>query len=149
MTRDPMQELIEAVAQAIYEQWKDQDGYEPWAACGNSLKQDDARQIARAAVARAEQAQGVEGGWLPIETPPPRSLPTLVSRPAYSADQFGPVAAFVDVAGVWRVWLSEGGDSPVPFEPTHWRPLPPPPGPAATPKSATGEVSSPDPKGAL
>lgn len=60
MTRDPMQELIEAVAQAIYEQWKDQDGYEPWAACGNSLKQDDARQIARSAISRAEQAQGVE-----------------------------------------------------------------------------------------
>ena len=50
----------------------------------------------------------------------------LVSRPsdrlAYSA-----TTAFLDMANVWRVFRSEGGMTPLPFVPTHLRPLPAPP----------------------
>jgi hypothetical protein len=47
-------ELTEAVAKAIYEQWINNDGYKPWADRGNSLKQDEARDIARAALRTAQ-----------------------------------------------------------------------------------------------
>lgn len=40
-------ELEEAAAKRIYEAWADQPGYVPWVAWGNSLKQDEARRIAR------------------------------------------------------------------------------------------------------
>jgi hypothetical protein len=52
--------------------------------------------------------------------------PVIVSRPsdelAYQA-----TTAFLDVTGVWRVFRSEGGMTPLRFEPTHWMPLPSPP----------------------
>ena len=48
--------LVEAVAKAVYEQWADRPGYVPWVPGGNSHKQDDARRIARDAL-----AFGVEG----------------------------------------------------------------------------------------
>lgn len=38
---------LEAKAKAIYETWKDQDGWVPWVAYGNSTKQDEARAAAR------------------------------------------------------------------------------------------------------
>ncbi|MCO7503156.1 MULTISPECIES: hypothetical protein [unclassified Pseudomonas] len=43
---------LEAEAQRIYESWSDQRGYVPWVARGNSLKQDEARRQARAALER-------------------------------------------------------------------------------------------------
>jgi len=43
---------LEAEAQRIYESWSDQPGYVPWVARGNSLKQDEARRQARAALER-------------------------------------------------------------------------------------------------
>ncbi len=66
-------------------------------------------------------------GWRAIEPNADYGFPILVARPAYSADQFGPVTAFKDVTGVWRIYLSEGGSDPVPFEPTHWMERPAPP----------------------
>ena len=38
---------LEAKAKAIYETWKDQDGWVPWVAYGNSTKQDEARAAAQ------------------------------------------------------------------------------------------------------
>ncbi len=63
--------------------------------------------------------------WLPIETYKD-CFPVLVSRPP---DGFisTPTTAFKDVTGVWRVYRSEGGNTPLPFEPTHWQYLPRPP----------------------
>lgn len=43
-------ELQEAVAKTIYEQWTSQPGYKSWVVGGNSLMQDKARDIARAAL---------------------------------------------------------------------------------------------------
>jgi len=45
--------LVEAVAKAIYWEWRRDAGYVPWVDGGNSLKQDDARKIARAVVSSA------------------------------------------------------------------------------------------------
>ena len=45
--------LVEAVAKAIYREWRRDAGYVPWVDGGNSLKQDDARKIARAVVSSA------------------------------------------------------------------------------------------------
>ena len=45
--------LAEAVAKAIYWEWRRDAGYVPWVDGGNSLKQDDARKIARAVVSSA------------------------------------------------------------------------------------------------
>ena len=42
--------LVEAVAKAIYWEWRRDAGYVPWVDGGNSFKQDDARKIARAVV---------------------------------------------------------------------------------------------------
>lgn len=39
-------ELAEAKAKEIYESWRDQNGYVPWVAGGNSDMQDKARRIA-------------------------------------------------------------------------------------------------------
>ena len=47
----PAADKIEALAQAVYEQWKDAPGYKPWQAGGNSDKQEEARAIVRAALA--------------------------------------------------------------------------------------------------
>jgi hypothetical protein len=70
-----------------------------------------------------ELAGGSE--WRPIETYT-ACRPVLVGR---RADKYlyGPLEAFMDVTGVWRVLGSEGGMTPVPFEPDVWMPLPAPP----------------------
>lgn len=39
-------ELLESLAQEIYQSWESQAGFLPWVYGGNSLKQDEARQIA-------------------------------------------------------------------------------------------------------
>lgn len=53
----------EAVAKAIYEQWADRPGYVAWVDGGNSLKQNEARVIARAApqVNSTEMSEGDKG----------------------------------------------------------------------------------------
>lgn len=38
---------LEPVARAIYDGWKDQQGWVPWVEGGNSTKQDEARRLAR------------------------------------------------------------------------------------------------------
>jgi hypothetical protein len=43
--------MVESVARVIYEQWIGHAGYVKWAVRGNSLKQDEARALARAALA--------------------------------------------------------------------------------------------------
>ncbi|WP_156967779.1 hypothetical protein [Methylosinus sp. PW1] len=43
---ETLKEATEVAAQAIYETWSDVDGYVPWVAYGNSLRQDDARRVA-------------------------------------------------------------------------------------------------------
>ena len=45
-------ELVESVAKAIYAQWTVVQGYCPWVEHGNSIYQDAARKIARAAIAQ-------------------------------------------------------------------------------------------------
>lgn len=47
---DPEAEAIEVKAREIYESWSGEEGYTPWVPGGNSLKQDDARRAARAAL---------------------------------------------------------------------------------------------------
>lgn len=44
--------LLEVAARATYEAWSQQPGYVPWVAGGNSLKQDEARAIVRAAMSK-------------------------------------------------------------------------------------------------
>lgn len=48
---EPETELTEAVARAIYAQWKHWTGWVPWVDGGNSLNQDEARRLARKAIA--------------------------------------------------------------------------------------------------
>ncbi|MBH3426171.1 hypothetical protein [Pseudomonas alkylphenolica] len=47
--------LIEAMAEAIYNQWKSQAGFVRWVPGGNSEKQEDARCIARRALTESRQ----------------------------------------------------------------------------------------------
>ncbi len=44
--RRPIPAGIESLAQQIYQSWESQPGFVPWVDGGNSLKQDEARQIA-------------------------------------------------------------------------------------------------------
>jgi hypothetical protein len=80
-------------------------------------------------VARARQAlrlhEAAEDGWLPIEQHT-GAFPVLVSRPT-DREVYKPTTAFVDATGVWRVFRSEGGNTPLPFVPTHYQELPAPP----------------------
>lgn len=64
-------------------------------------------------------------------------FPVLVSRPA-DRYIYTPTTAFKDVTGVWRVYRSEGGNEPLPFEPTHYQFLPP--APEATTAAEPGTV---------
>jgi len=70
--------------------------------------------------------------WRPIADAHDCSV-YIVSRPD---DQFcyEPTTAFKDAGGTWRVFRSEGGMEPLPFEPTHFLPTPPRPGQIAPPK---------------
>jgi cell division protein FtsB len=45
----------EREAQKIYESWAGHDGFVPWVKGGNSIKQDEARRLARAAMGKGEQ----------------------------------------------------------------------------------------------
>lgn len=56
MTTTQDKQAMEAVAKAIYEQWVGHPGYKPWVERGNSLMQDKARDIARAALSQGTQA---------------------------------------------------------------------------------------------
>ena len=47
----------EIEAREIYDGWKSQEGFVPWVKGGNSLKQDEARCLARAAMSK-EQSHG-------------------------------------------------------------------------------------------
>lgn len=47
---DASRSVVEHLARVIYEQWAHQDGYVPWVDGGNSLKQSEARRIARDAL---------------------------------------------------------------------------------------------------
>lgn len=40
-------EMLEVVAQGIYDQWRFMPGWEPWVPNGNSMRQVDARKLAR------------------------------------------------------------------------------------------------------
>jgi hypothetical protein len=64
-------------------------------------------------------------GWRPIKDTD-GEFPLLVGR---EPDKYlyGPVAAFKDVTGVWRIHGSEGGMSRLQFEPTLVQDLPLPP----------------------
>jgi hypothetical protein len=63
-------ELVEAVAKAIYYEWRRDTGYVPWVDGGNSDKQDDARKIARAVIAGAapvlEEFDMADDGGCPV-----------------------------------------------------------------------------------
>jgi hypothetical protein len=50
-------ELFEIAAQAVYEQWSDQDGYVPWSPCGNSTNQCEARRIVHRLIPTAPYQQ--------------------------------------------------------------------------------------------
>lgn len=82
--------------------------------------QRDVTDAADAIIARASPS-----GWRPIKETD-GEFPLLVGR---EPDKYlyGPVAAFKDVTGVWRIHGSEGGMSRVQFEPTLVQDLPLPP----------------------
>lgn len=61
------------------------------------------------------------GEWQPIETIPGHGA-VLVGHPHHL-----PTTAFLDATHKWRVFRSQGGMKRLPFEPTHWQPLPDPP----------------------
>jgi len=50
--RSDRDEKIELAAQAIYESWADHPEYVPWVSSGNSLKQDEARRLARESLSK-------------------------------------------------------------------------------------------------
>lgn len=50
--RNERDKATEHEAQKIYESWSGQDGFVPWVVGGNSDKQDEARRLARAAMAK-------------------------------------------------------------------------------------------------
>jgi hypothetical protein len=53
MTRD---EIVEVTARGIYASWYAQPGYVPWVERGNSVKQEEARRMARSALSVLEAA---------------------------------------------------------------------------------------------
>jgi hypothetical protein len=53
--RSERDDSAELEAQKIYDSWAGQDGFVPWVKGGNSLKQDEARRLARAAIGKGEQ----------------------------------------------------------------------------------------------
>ncbi|AZD50527.1 hypothetical protein [Pseudomonas chlororaphis] len=48
--------LLEVAARTTYETWSQQPGYVPWVEHGNSLKQEEARAMVRAAMSKGEQS---------------------------------------------------------------------------------------------
>ena len=62
-------DIIEARARLIYDGWCDQPGWVPWVPGGNSIKQDDARRLARQE--HAELLKPSTDGATPTSTEPP------------------------------------------------------------------------------
>ncbi|MFJ7792304.1 hypothetical protein [Pseudomonas sp. NPDC096950] len=54
--KEGIEALLEAFAKELYERWAGQSGYVPWVERGNSLKQDEARRLARAAMGKGERS---------------------------------------------------------------------------------------------
>lgn len=86
------------------------------------------RQKSRIAELEAEvQALRKDAEWLPIETAPKTSRAILVHcsdrKNTYTAC-YGKVGGFLQADG----WRHFGGGGDMTEEPTHWMPLPPPPG---------------------
>lgn len=70
-----------------------------------------------------KEAQSLKPGeWQPIKTYEGCGV-VLVSRPTNHLT-YTPTTAFRDAVGIWRVFRSEAGMTPLPFKPTHWMPLP-------------------------
>ncbi len=78
------------------------------------------------AAMRAADNKDAGDGWLPIETHLGHCAAVLVCRET-PTEQRRATSAFMDATGVWRLYNSEGGMTPLPFDPTHWQPLPAPP----------------------
>lgn len=62
--------------------------------------------------------------WQDISSAPRCAV--LVSRPT-DEEIYRPTAAFLDATDEWRVFRSPGGNTILPFVPTHWMELPEPP----------------------
>jgi hypothetical protein len=105
---------------------------------GSSRSQPSGRASADAEVSAGLNA-APSAAWRPIAEYE-GCFPVIAARPAYTAGQFGPATAFRDVTGVWRAWLSEGGNDQLPFKPTHWMTLPQPPASETPRKSEGGEA---------
>lgn len=54
--RNEHDDAAEREAQKIYDSWAGNDGFVPWVKGGNSIKQDEARRMARAAMGKGEQS---------------------------------------------------------------------------------------------
>ena len=65
--------------------------------------------------------------WMPIETHRRGFSPVMLGCVASNGLAGMRCSGFLDATGVWRVLYSEGGSRKLPFAPTHWAPLPPPP----------------------
>lgn len=76
-------------------------------------------------IVEREHARLLDEQWQLIGEDPPYK-PVLVSRPRDKVI-YTPTTAFYDATGIWRVFRSKGGMQLLPFEPTHWMPLPPVP----------------------
>ena len=61
---DTDRELLELAAKALHETWHSQPGYLPWQDGGNSLKQDEARELVRLAAHKLKPP-------LPVQEPTP------------------------------------------------------------------------------
>jgi hypothetical protein len=97
------------------------------------LTAGDCRRAAKA-LKLIEAARQKEGGWQPIETAP---LDTVILAAQYVIGDLWSiwqVRALPDgVVNAWTMEPMSFRDSPpLPFAPTHWRPLPPSPDPAAS-----------------
>lgn len=72
---------MEVVAQIIYEQWSDREGWIEWTPGGNSARQDDARADAREILQVL-----VKRGWRPGSPVDPHQYQILIGGP----DPFAP-----------------------------------------------------------
>lgn len=134
--------LMELAAKAIYDQWADQLGWVEWVPGGNSLNQDEARSIARAALesalrmALAARVPEESDGWIAI---PEGGMPPLGEQVLVwckYGPHWGPMVDCWDEQHEAPVSFSSatipigpGWDSGSDFEHvTHWRPIAAPKG---------------------
>ena len=79
------------------------------------------------AIARADKAEEALRGWQPIETAPIDGTDILVCVTYNLSDDEWETKIWVD----WQVpserWPGYWARIDIPFSPTHWMPLPPPP----------------------